>query len=240
MTAVPPRLGQGEPPRISGHRGAAGTDPENTIRSFRRAIADGAGTVELDLQRSADHALIVMHDDTVDRTTDGTGRINDLALAEIQRFRAGGEPVPTFTEVLDAIEAPIQVEVKDPLAVEPLIALLRLRPEIGRRVVLSGFSEEVLRELAAAVPEVPRGLICRGYDEALIGRLSDLGCEVVYSGWPGLTSETVRALHDAGVSVAAWNVNTPDELARAIELGVDEISSDHPAAVARWVEAMSA
>ncbi|MFT4030200.1 MAG: glycerophosphodiester phosphodiesterase family protein [Protaetiibacter sp.] len=236
MTAVPPRIAGGALPRISGHRGAAGTAPENTIRSFRAAISDGAGTVELDLQRSADHALIVMHDSTVDRTTGGTGRVNDLELSRIRELRAGGEPVPTFTEVLDAIDAPIQVEVKDPLAVEPLIALLRERPEIGARVVLSGFSEEVLRELAAAVPEVPRGLICRGYDDTLLGRLADLGCEVVYSGWPGLTADAVRALHDAGLSVAAWNVNTREELARALALGVDEISTDHPALVAGWLE----
>ncbi len=237
MTAVPPRVRDGGQPRISGHRGAAGTDPENTVRSFQRAIALGAGTVELDLQRSADGELIVIHDESVDRTTGGTGRVNDLTLSDIRLLRAAGEPVPTFTEVLDAIDAPIQVEVKDPLAVEPLIALLRRRPEIGRRVVLSGFSEEVLGALLEAVPEVPRGLICRGYEEGLLGRLAALGCEVVYSGWPGLTVETVGALHDAGVSVAAWNVNTREELALALELGVDEISTDYPGEVARWLAA---
>lgn len=236
MTAVPPRVAPGKPPRISGHRGLLGAYPENTIGAFRQAIADGAGTVELDLHRSADGALIVIHDDTVDRTTDGTGRVNDLELAAIRRLRTGREPVPEFREVLEAIDAPIQVEVKDPTAVQPLIALLRERPELGRRLVLSGFSEEVLREFAAAVPEVPRGLICRGYDETLLGRLEALGCTVVYSGWPGLSAETVATLHDAGVAVAAWNVNTREELDRALAFGVDEVSTDFPADVARWLE----
>jgi glycerophosphoryl diester phosphodiesterase len=212
-----------------------GAYPENTIRAFLQALADGAGTVELDLHRSADGALIVIHDDTVDRTTDGTGRVGDLDLAAIRRLRSGGEPVPEFREVLDAFAAPIQVEVKDPAAVEPLIALLRERPEVGERIVLSGFSEDVLGEFAAAVPGVARGLICRGYDESLLERLAALGCAAVYSGWPGLSAEAVATLHDAGVAVAAWNVNTREELDRAIAFGVDEVSTDYPGRVARWL-----
>ncbi len=237
MTAVPPRAGRDASPRISGHRGSIATDPENTIRSFRRALADGAGTFELDVHRSADGALVVMHDSTVDRTTDGSGNINDLDLATIRSLSAGGESVPTFTEVLDAVDAPIQVEVKDPLAVEPLMALLKDRPEVVRRVVLSGFSEEVLRRFAEAFPEVPRGLIAHGYDETLVERATDLRCAVVYSGWPGLTVDAVGELHDAGIAVAVWNVNTREELAQALALGVDEVSTDHPAKIADWLEA---
>lgn len=236
MTAVPPRFGRGDVPRISGHRGSLATDPENTIRSFRRAIADGAGTVELDLHRSADHALIVIHDSTVDRTTDGSGAINDLDLAAIRGLRAEGEPVPTFREVLDAVDVPIQVEVKDMLAVEPLIALLRDHPEVGERIVLSGFSEDALREFAEAVPEVPRGLICHGFDETLLERARSLGCAVVYSGWPGLTSRAMNELHSAGMSVAVWKVNSREQLAEALALGVDEVSTDHPAQIRSWLE----
>jgi glycerophosphoryl diester phosphodiesterase len=235
VTAAPPLTVRGAAPRISGHRGSIATDPENTIRSFRRAIADGAGTFELDVQCSSDGALIVMHDSTVDRMTDGTGSINDLDLAAIKRLSVDGDPVPTFEEVVDAVDAPIQVEVKDPLAVEPMVALLRARPEIGRRVVLTGFSEEVLRKFAAALPEVPRGLICRGYDETLIERAIELGCSVVYSGWPGITAEAVDALHAAGLTVAIWMVNTHEELMRALAVGADEIASDDPAQAARWL-----
>src|SRR5690606_18050568 len=148
MTAVAPRVAAGKHPRVCGHRGSLDTDPENTIRSFRRAIEDGADIVELDLHCSADGALIAMHDATVDRTTDGSGRINDLDLAAIRQLSVAGEPVPIFSEVLEAVDAPIQVEIKDPRAVDPLIALLKTWPEIGQRIVLTGFSDDVLRALA--------------------------------------------------------------------------------------------
>ncbi|GAB2594037.1 glycerophosphodiester phosphodiesterase [Pseudactinotalea suaedae] len=222
-------------PRISGHRGALAVEPENTIRSFRRAIADGAAVVELDLHRSADGALVVMHDATVDRTTDGTGAVNDLDLAAIAGLSAGGERVPTFPEVLAAVEAPIQVEVKDPLAVEPLVELLADLPESAARLVLSSFSEEIVRRLAAALPGVPRGLITHRYEEGLDARQRALGSSVAYCGWEGLTETAVRSLHEAGLLVTVWPVNTHEEVERALALGVDEISCNDPGEVASWL-----
>lgn len=180
-----------------------------------------------------------MHDATVDRTTDGSGRVNDLDLSAIKRLRAGGETVPTFTEVLDAVNAPIQVEVKDPLAVEPLTTLLTHRSELSQRIVLSGFSEDVLREFADAIPNVPRGLIVHGYDETLATRATALGCAVIYSGWQGLTPQAVQEIHDAGMSAVAWLVNTREQLTQAVTLGIDEIATNHPAKIARWLEAES-
>ncbi|WP_156250735.1 glycerophosphodiester phosphodiesterase [Pseudactinotalea terrae] len=226
-------------PRISGHRGSLDTDPENTIRSFRAAVAAGAALVELDLHRSADGELVVMHDATVDRTTDGTGRVNDLDLAAIKTLRAGGEEVPTFPEVLEAIEAPIQVEVKDPAAVEPLVALLRPRPELSERLTLSSFSASTVRELAAALPKFGRGLITSSYDDGLADRCQALGCRVAYVGWENLTAGAVAGLQATGLDVTVWMVHTREQLENAIALGVDEISSNHTAQAMRWLRELS-
>lgn len=223
-------------PRISGHRGSMATEPENTLRSFRRAAKDGAALIELDLHRSADGALVVMHDSTVDRTTDGTGRVNDLELHTIKGLRSGGERVPTFSEVLEAVDAPIQVEVKDPLAVEPLVALLTERPELNTRLVLSSFKDDIVGELAAALPDFRRGLITSGYDDGPLARHRALGSTFAYCGWDGLNAVTVSTLHDAGLEVTVWPVNTRAEVELAVALGADEISCNHPAEVAGWLQ----
>jgi glycerophosphoryl diester phosphodiesterase len=97
-----------------GHRGIMGVEPENTLRSFIAAQQAGLDLIELDLHLSKDGALVVMHDADVDRTTDGSGPIAEKTLAELRVLDAGrGERVPVFEEVLDAVTAPLQAEIKD-------------------------------------------------------------------------------------------------------------------------------
>ncbi|MYW19740.1 glycerophosphodiester phosphodiesterase, partial [Streptomyces sp. SID2955] len=97
-----------------GHRGVMGVEPENTLRSFAAAQRAGLDLIELDLHLSKDGALVVMHDADVDRTTDGSGPIAEKTLAELRALDAGrGERVPVFEEVLEAVRAPLQAEIKD-------------------------------------------------------------------------------------------------------------------------------
>src|SRR5690606_34804670 len=102
------------PLALVGHRGAMGVEPENTLRSFRRALADGVDAIELDVRRTSDGVLVICHDSKTSRTTDGEGEIHELTLAELRAFDAGqGERIPTFDEVLDVVDGvPIQVELK--------------------------------------------------------------------------------------------------------------------------------
>ncbi|MGW3405784.1 glycerophosphodiester phosphodiesterase, partial [Streptomyces zhihengii] len=104
-----------------GHRGVMGVEPENTLRSFVRAEQCGMDAIELDLHLTKDGALAVMHDADVDRTTDGSGAVADKTLAELRQLDAGGgERVPVFDEVLDAVSAPLQAEIKDVAAAHAL------------------------------------------------------------------------------------------------------------------------
>src|SRR3712207_3859497 len=108
-----------------GHRGAAGLEPENTLRSFQRAACEGADALELDLRVTRDRRLVVLHDATVDRTTDGTGPVSELELAELKELDGSmGEKVPTLTEVLEATALPIHAELKVVEAAEPLARLI--------------------------------------------------------------------------------------------------------------------
>lgn len=212
-----------------GHRGVMGVEPENTLRSFARAEREGLDQIELDLHLSKDGALVVMHDDEVDRTTDGTGRIGDLTLDELRELDAGrGERVPVFEEVLDAVTGPVQAEIKDVAAARVLAKVLLERDEVGRVSVLS-FHDEALREIHELLPESHRVLVASELGPDLVARARAVGARMVSLELPQLSLDVVRQCQEAGLAVIAWTVNTPQELALAHAFGLDGIVTDLPA-----------
>lgn len=216
-------------PRIVGHRGAMGVEPENTVRSFRRAIRDGAEAIELDLRASSDGALVICHDASVERTTNGTGSIADHTLAGLRELDAGeGERIPTFDEVLDAIdELPVQAELKAIDAV-PLLARTIRERDLGERIIVTSFHEAMLTEARRLLPDVPRGLIFSELPEDGLARAKALGASLLCPGIAGLAEDDVEACHDAGIEVCGWMVNDAERMTRAIELGLDAVTSDLP------------
>lgn len=135
-----------------GHRGMMGVEPENTLRSFVRAEHEGLDVIELDLHLSKDGALVVMHDADVDRTTDGTGPIAERTLAELRELDAGkGERIPVFEQVVEAVKAPLQAEIKDVAAAQALAEVMRARDLVGRVEVIS-FHDEALAAIRTLLP----------------------------------------------------------------------------------------
>ncbi len=131
-----------------------GVEPENTLRSFVAAERAGLDAIELDLHVSRDGALVVMHDPDVDRTTDGSGTIADLTLAELRALDAGrGERVPVFEEVLDAVTLPLQAEIKDIQAARVLAEVIRER-DLADRVEVSSFHDAAVTEMSRLVPGI--------------------------------------------------------------------------------------
>lgn len=211
-----------------GHRGVLGVEPENTVRSFVRAEREGLDEIELDLHLSSDGALVVMHDATVDRTTDGTGPVNGFTLAELRKLDAGlGEPVPVFDEVVDAVSVPLQAEIKDRAAARALAAVLRGRGLLDR-VTVSSFHDEALREISDVLPGVRTALIAGRYGPDVLDRALALGAGTVCLKLPRLTLELVERCRRAEVAVVAWVVNTPRDLALTRALGCDGGTTDHP------------
>jgi len=214
--------------RIIGHRGAPGSAPENTIRSFRRAQDVGADEVELDIRLSADGHLVVVHDATVDRTTDGTGTVAELTLAQLQALDAGaGERIPTYAEVLAAIELPVQTEIKAIEAVPAFAALVR-RERLADRVCAASHHAEILAAVRDAVPEVPRALILPASPPDAVDQARAVGAAWLALGIRDLTEDLVRKVHDAGIAIDAWPVPDRDTLARARALGVAAVTTDNP------------
>ncbi|MCE7079326.1 glycerophosphodiester phosphodiesterase family protein [Streptomyces sp. ST2-7A] len=214
-----------------GHRGLMGVEPENTLRSFRRAGAEGVDAIELDLHLSRDGRLVVMHDAEVDRTTDGTGRVADLDLAELRALDAGsGERIPLFTEVVEAVDSPIQAEIKDPAVARVLAGIITERT-LHERVRVISFHDEALRATRALLPGIPITAVAGRSTPRAPERAVALGADMVSCELAELTGEIVERCRRVGVTVIAWTVNTPADLARAVELGLDGVVTDEPAIV---------
>ncbi|WP_282797518.1 glycerophosphodiester phosphodiesterase family protein [Streptomyces sp. CC224B] len=211
-----------------GHRGVMGVEPENTLRSFVAAQAAGLDVIELDLHLSKDGALVVMHDADVGRTTDGTGLIAEKTLAELRELDAGkGERVPVFEEVLDAVRAPLQAEIKDVAAARALADVLRARDLVGRVEVLS-FHDEAIAEIARLVPGVRTALVASRYGPEVVRRATAVGAATLVLNIRRLTLETVEHARTAGLRIIGWVVNTQDDLRLVRALQLDGATTDYP------------
>lgn len=251
---------------VIGHRGAAGVAPENTLPSLRKAVEHGADALEFDLQCSADGRPVLLHDDTVDRTTDGSGAVESLTLEELFRldaghaftpdrgathpFRGGGTRIPTLEEALEAAgELPVVVEVKSAAAGRALESWLEERPSEAARMIVGGF------DAAAVAPAAERARWrCATSDDltpyVLLGKLG-LGGLAAPSADAAMVPERrgllrvvtrrfVRRCHTDGIGVHVWTVNRPDRMRRLLDLGVDGLVTDLPARARRVLEERAA
>ncbi|MFJ3922993.1 glycerophosphodiester phosphodiesterase [Streptomyces sp. NPDC090022] len=211
-----------------GHRGVMGVEPENTLRSFVRAERSGMDVIALDLQVSKDGALVVLHDAEVDRTTDGSGAVADLTLAELRELDAGlGEQVPVLEEALDAVGTPLLASVEDPATARALAGVL-LRQDLTTRVEVSSYHDALLAEMARLVPGVRTVLTAGHYGEDIVDRALAAGAETVALNLRRLTLETVESAHAAGLRVTAWTVDTQEQLRLVRALELDGASTGFP------------
>jgi len=229
--------------RGTGINGGAGP-PENTLPSFEQAVLEGADMVELDVQHTSDGALVVIHDDTLDRTTDGTGCVGDLSFSELRQLDAGfdtpmagtGVVVPTLTEVLAAVTVDVNVEIKInedsdcPASDEPRLAADVAAAIAGdgqaRRIIVSSFDAEVLSEVEAIDAGIYTGLLALGPAD---------GDEAVTRGFDALNlfiatvrADVVEELHGKGLDVNVWTENDPGAMQIWFDFGVDMIITDDP------------
>ncbi|MFD8911546.1 glycerophosphodiester phosphodiesterase [Streptomyces sp. NPDC059575] len=211
-----------------GHRGIMGIEPENTLRSFVAAQQAGLDVIELDLHLSKDGALVVMHDAEVDRTTDGSGAISEKTLAELRTLDAGlGEQVPVFEEVLDAVSAPLQAEIKDVAAARALAEVMHRRDLVSRVEVLS-FHDEALAEISRLVPGVRTALVASHYGTDVVDRAVAVGATALCLDIRRITQEVVEKARAADLRVFAWVVNTQDDLRLVRALQLDGATTDYP------------
>lgn len=221
---------------IIGHRGAAGTHPENTLVSIEAAIAAGADWVEIDIRR-VDGELIVLHDERLDRTTNGSGSVYDMPLAELRQLDAGsGERIPLLTEVLDRIAARcgLNIEIKQADVAPELAALLthvlRAQPAWRGKIMVSSFLREPMREFATLRPAGVElaALSDREADTAREFALA-IGASALNVSLAELTGRIVATTHECGLWLLVYTVNARRDIERCHRLGVDGIFTDYPA-----------
>lgn len=227
-----------------GHRGASGTEPENTLRAFKAALAMGADSIELDVHRCKSGELVVIHDGDVSRTTNGTGKISELTLEEIRQLDAGkGERIPTLDEALAAVKGgcrdgsdpTVFVEVKSPGGKEVAKAVHRAVASEGwsyDKLPVIGFNHLQIGLIKRGNPDIQTGISLdkkKGYlAPALIGIAKLAGASAINPHHALVTPEWVEQAHKSGLKVNTWTVNEHEDIKRVAEAGVDAIIGNFP------------
>lgn len=242
-----PALNGGLPLTVA-HRGDPVAAPENTMPAFESALRAGVDVLELDLQLSADGHAVIIHDETVDRTTNGSGEIAALSLAELQSLDAGswygsawhGVTIPTFTEFLPLLQrsrASAIIEFKGVWPAEgitPVIAAI-YRFGVQDRVVLASFEAETLLELWREAPSLQRAIIVRRLPADPVELAVAHGATAVITSMRSfqVEPEAAQELRGAGLMMIVYTLNRADLWLAARELGVDAIVTDSPRRLAQ-------
>jgi len=242
-------------PLVVAHRGNSAVAPQNTLAAFEAAWRAGAGSIELDVQLTEDGHVVVIHDDTVDATTSGTGALARLDLEEVRALDAGswfspafaGQRVPTFAEVVDLLLArpgiDLLLEVKGSWTVDQVRLVTEPLRAAGLtdRVIGQSFWPETVAALGEADPDLRRGLLVATVDDDLLDRCADLGVMTCNPMGTLLLEhpDLVARLHAAGLQVAVWTLDEPEHWEAAVGLGVDAIITDRPDRLVGWLAARS-
>jgi len=229
---------------VCGHRGSAGTHPENTLASFEAALAAGVDMIECDVHLSADGVPVILHDPTLDRTTTGTGPVESYTVEQLKQFDAGvtkgerfaGQRIPTLAELLDlaAGRADLNIELKADRGdlVEAVLRLIR-HYRLERRCVLGSFHVGLLEQAKRLCPEVWTQGIAADFEKLRAWPDEALTClNSVALQFASIGPEQVDFLIGMGLGLWAWTVNEPQDALRLARLGVGMITSDYPARIA--------
>ncbi|HYC01120.1 MAG TPA: glycerophosphodiester phosphodiesterase [Candidatus Limnocylindrales bacterium] len=248
---------EGVRPRLFAHRGSSGTMPENTLESFIAAIEAGADRIELDVHATSDGAIVVLHDESLARTTNGTSLIRETTLAQVKQldaghnftidgvtfpFRGKGITVPTLEEVLEALpQVPVNIEIKQvkPHIEESVLDVLD-RNDARERVMLAAVDQRILERVRALAPDVATSfsaLEVASFVSLLQSEALEnydppglaLQVPTSYEGTEIVSPGFVDGAHELDLEVHVWTVNEESEMERLLDMGVDGLMSDYPA-----------
>ena len=225
-------------PKIMGHRGAPADEPENTLRSFSRALAVGVAAVELDVQLTKDGRLAVIHDETLDRTTNGRGRVQDFTLAELKRLDAGGgEPVPSLEDVFDLVQgkAHLVVELKQPEAAGALLNFFQERRAFAAATIIS-FWHPAVKALKEAEPRLNTGVLMVGCPADPVGLARAARANTLVLNYRYVNRELVDAAHQQNIRVMVWNIDDPEILKPYLAMNLDAICTNRPAEIIDYLK----
>ena len=239
--------------RVVAHRGNSAVAPQNTLAAFEAAARAGADSIELDVQLTSAGHVVVIHDDTLDATTSGTGWLKDTPLAAVRELDAGawfapayaGQRVPLLAEVVELLDRhpslDLLCEVKGEWTADEVARVTGPLRDAGLadRTVVQSFWPGTVEALRVADPGLRRGLLLADVGDDLLDTCAAL--DVTMANPHGLLllqhPDLVDRLHAAGLRVAVWTLDEPAHWAAAVEVGVDEIITDRPDRLAGWLAA---
>lgn len=224
--------------KVTAHRGFSDKAPENTLVAFSEAIAVGAEYVELDVQETADGRLVVIHDFNLSRTTNGSGKISDLTLNEIQQFDAGtwkdsgyaGELVPEFSAVIDAVKGKLKINIEiksdseDTQIVEKLLKLVNEK-DFAEQCFFTSFNWAIIDKVKRLSPSMKAGYL---FSEMPDKSIFEANVDLFSVHFQLVTAEFIAKAHAAGKEVHTYTVNETDEMQRLMDCGIDNIITNCP------------
>ena len=218
-----------------GHRGAAGYAPENTLASFQKALDLNVDMIEFDVHKSKNGKIVVIHDDAVDKITNGSGKVGELTLKELKKLDAGmGERIPTLTEVLDLIDGKIKIniEIKARNATKGVVKIIEKyvqRNYTYENFLVSSFDYRNLIKVRLLNSKIPLGIITKRkliFLNLLFAQLINAySINILYT---SVSEKIIKEAHALGLKVFVWTVNKPRDIKRMKKLGVDGIFSNYP------------
>jgi glycerophosphoryl diester phosphodiesterase len=224
---------------VIAHRGASSYAPENTLAAFDLALQMGVRHIELDVDFTSDDHIVVIHDDTVDRTTNGSGPVTIHTLAALRGFDAGswfgakfaGERIPMFDEVLERYKGRVHIhtEIKghSPYLSQRTADLIR-KHGMEEQVTITSFQNMRLEEIRAYAPELPTGWLVVEVSDAIIAQARAMGLTQLCPRANTVTPELVRRLHAEGFVARAWGVTTEELMQQVVQAGADGMTVNFP------------
>ncbi len=224
--------------QVFAHRGFRAQYPENTLLAFEKALESGCYGIETDVQISKDGQLVLIHDETVDRTTNGTGAIREMSLAQIQALDAGGgQRIPTLGEYLSLVQDTAiitNIELKNnvveyPRLEEEVLAQVRARG-LEKKVLFSSFNHGAVIKMKKLAPDIPCGFLCGGAIDVpvMAALMAEHGVEFLHPRLSVMTDDFMDELKRKNIPVNVWTVNGDDDLQRMRALGVRGVFTDDP------------
>jgi glycerophosphoryl diester phosphodiesterase len=217
-----------------GHRGAKAHIAENTLASFEEAFRRGANGIELDVHRCATGELVVIHDFTVDRTTDGSGEISKMSFNDLQKLVVEGQhQIPTLQEALDLVgpDRFINIEMKGQHTAKAVADVVEGYIAKGfsyDNIIVSSFQHEELEAMYATNKKIHLGVLTQASVAEALELAEKVKAKALHPHFSLLTERNVKKAQDAGYKIYTWTVNEPDDIVRMKSYGVDGIISDYP------------
>ena len=212
---------------VIGHRGASGYEPENTIRSFKKALELGCSWIELDVHL-VENQIVVIHDDDLSRTTNGRGSVSTSSFKYLRSLDAGkGEQIPTLQEVLDLVgqQCSVNIELKGTGTARAVSTLLRKRSSNRDQFLVSSFKHT---ELVQTDPHFRRGAIWDQRIKSLVSKTLELSAEAIVVEHSLVSVSLVEESQGANLKIFVYTINEPPDVREMVRLGVDGIFTDFP------------